>query len=311
MPVRSLKGLLHPFPVEQFLAEHRGRNWLHVKGAPMKVGNMLNWDGLNTILNMEVWNRQNLLLVQDTQSVPPQAYCRQRVDRSLQPQLVPLPELVQQHLANGASLVLNEVETLLPDARGLVRAFADGLGAKCSANAYISQRNHQAFDTHFDRTDVFAVQTLGRKRWRIYRGQVDTPVIHAMFTGMSKQEVERLKGGVEAEVVMNPGDVLYIPRGRFHDALATEGPSMHLSCAVSEPKGLDVMRIVSEAVVGDPLFRADLPLQDEDLPAYLKALADRLQGMTSSPEMVEQVKGLRAGFVPARPDFQLGPKKRK
>ena len=71
------------------------------------------------------------------------------------------------------------------------------------------------------------------------------------------------------------------------------------------------MRIVSEAVVGDPLFRADLPLQDEDLPAYLKALADRLQGMTSSPEMVEQVKGLRAGFVPARPDFQLGPKKRK
>ena len=45
---------------------------------------------------------------------PPQAYCRQRVDRSGQRQFVPDPVQVQQHLARGASLVLNEIETLVP-----------------------------------------------------------------------------------------------------------------------------------------------------------------------------------------------------
>jgi ribosomal protein L16 Arg81 hydroxylase len=308
MSINTFTDLLAPFPVDRFLAEYRGKNWLHIEGGADKVGSMLDWDGLNRILNMEVWNHQNMLLVLDTNPVPPQAYCQQRVDRTLQPQVVPVPALVQQQLQRGASLVLNEVETLVPEARGLVEAFSKGLGAKSSGNAYISQRNHQAFDTHFDRTDVFAVQTLGEKRWRIYEGQIEAPVIHAKFTGMPKPEIQRRKGAVEAEIIMKPGDVLYLPRGRFHDALATEGPSIHLSFAVSEPKGLDLLHMLVEEAVGDSLFRADLPLDQADLPAHVEALADRLRELAASPQALDKAKALRRGFVPQRPNFTLGPK---
>lgn len=306
MPIRTFAELLEPFPVQRFLDEYRGRNWLHIEAEPEKVGGMLDWDGLNRLLNMEVWNHQNFLLVQDTQSLPPQAYCRHRVDRTGQTQVVPVPALVEQHLARGASLVLNEVETLVPEARGLVDAFAEGLGAKSSGNAYISQKNHQAFDTHFDRTDVFAIQTLGRKRWRIYEGQLDAPVIHARFTGMPKAEIDRQKGNVEAEIVMRPGDVLYLPRGRFHDALATDGPSIHLSFAVSEPKGLDFLQIVMEEAVGDAAMRQDLPLDEADLPAQFERLADRLRDVARATRTKERARELRRNFVVPRPAFRLG-----
>jgi ribosomal protein L16 Arg81 hydroxylase len=306
VPIRTFADLLAPFPVQRFLDDYRGRNWLHIEGKAEKTGRMLDWDELNRLLNMEVWNHQNLLMVQDTQSLPPQAYCRQKVDRTGQPQMVPVPALMEQHLGRGASLVLNEVETLLPEARGLVDAFAMGLGAKCSGNAYISQKNHQAFGSHFDRTDVFAVQTLGQKRWRIYEGQLDAPVIHARFTGMPKPEIERQKGKVEAEIVTRPGDVLYLPRGRFHDALATEGPSIHLSFAVSEPKGLDFLQIVMDEAVGDPAFRHDLPLNEADLPAHFDRLADRLRDLAQAARTKERGQALRRSFVPMRPAFRLG-----
>lgn len=306
MPIETFADLLAPFPAQRFLDEYRGQNWLHIEGTPEKAGAMLDWQGLNRLLNMEVWNHQNLLMVQDTQPIPAQAFCRQKVDRSGQPQLVPVPAQMEQHLARGASLVLNEIETLAPDVRGLVDAFAEGLGAKCSCNAYISQQNHQAFDSHFDRTDVFAVQTLGQKRWRIYKGQIEAPVIHARFTGMQKPEIDRLKGKVEADVVMKPGDVLYLPRGRFHDALATEGPSIHLSFAVSEPKGLDFLRIVMDEAVADPAFRQDLPLDEGELPAHFEKLAERLRDVARATRTKERGRELRRNFVPPRPAFGLG-----
>lgn len=306
MPPSDFDALLAPFPARRFLDEVHGKQWLHIEGSPDKVGAMLDWDVLNRLMNMEVWNHRNLLLVLDTKTIPAQAYCQQKVDRSGQPQMVPIPAQVQQYLDRGASLVLNEVETLEPAIHGLVQAFDQGLGAKCSGNAYISQQNHQAFDSHFDRTDVFALQTLGSKRWRIYEGQLDAPVVHARFTGMPPQEIQRLKGKVEAEIVTKPGDLLYLPRGRFHDALATEGPSIHLSFAVSEPKGLDYLQIVMDEAVADPKFREDLPLDEADLPAYFDQLADRLREVARTSRAKNRGRALRKNFAPPRPAFKLG-----
>ncbi len=306
MPITDFESLLSPYPVQQFLEEARGKQWLHIEGGADKVGSMLDWDALNRMINMEIWNHLNFLMVLDTKTIPAPQFCQQRMDRTGQMQMVPVPGRVQQFLDRGASLILNEVETLEPEIRGLVDAFAQGLGAKCSGNAYISQQNHQAFDTHFDRTDVFALQTLGSKRWRIYEGQLDAPVLHARFTGMPPDEIHRRKGKVEAEFVTKPGDLIYLPRGRFHDALATEGPSIHISFAVSEPKGLDYLQIVMDEAVGDPAFRQDIPLDPAELPAYFDALADRLREVALSQRSKERGHRLRRQFVPPRPAFRLG-----
>ena len=311
MPITDFESLLSPYPAERFLSEARGRQWLHIEGGADKVGGMLDWEALNRLINMEVWNHQNFLMVLDTKPIPAPQYCQQRVDRTGQMQMVPIPARVQQFLDQGASLVLNEVETLEPAVRGLVDAFDQGLGAKCSGNAYVSQQNHQAFDTHFDRTDVFALQTLGSKRWRIYEGQLEAPVLHARFTGMPPAEIHRLKGKVEAEFVTKPGDLIYLPRGRFHDALATEGPSIHISFAVSEPKGLDFLQIVMDEAVADPAFREDMPLDPADLPAYFDTLADRLRSVARGQRSKERGLRLRRQFVQPRPAFRLGKRNRK
>ena len=54
----------------------------------------------------------------------------------------------------------------------LEREFA----ARASANVYCSFKGVQAFQTHYDLHDVFAVQAEGEKTWRIYESRADTPV---------------------------------------------------------------------------------------------------------------------------------------
>ena len=145
---------------------------------------------------------------------------------------------------------------------------------------------------------------------RIYEGQLEAPVLHARFTGMPPAEIHRLKGKVEAEFVTKPGDLIYLPRGRFHDALATEGPSIHISFAVSEPKGLDFLQIVMDEAVADPAFREDMPLDPAELPAYFDTLADRLRAVARGQRSKERGLRLRRQFVQPRPAFRLGKRNR-
>lgn len=305
MSIQTFDELLGSFSKTKFLADVQGKEWLHLENSTGGAS-LVDWDDISQLLNMEVWNHQNLLLVQDTKPVPPQVYCRQAVDRTGLQQLIPVFEMVGQHLGRGASLVLNEVESLLPQIRSITDAITSELNSKVTANIYVSQKNHQAFDSHYDKTDVYVLQTLGSKRWRIYDGQIDKPVLHPLFRGESKEQLTRLKGNVAREFVMNVGDLLYLPRGRFHDALATEGPSIHISIAVSEPKGLDFINLVMDQAVADPLFREPIPVEPAEMEDHFDKLASRLKLVASSSKLKSQGAQLHQNFGKTRPKLQVG-----
>jgi len=306
MTIQSFEELLGTFSKPNFLADVRGKEWLHLENSSGTIKDLVNWDDVGQLLDLEVWNHQNLLLVQDTRPVPPQAYCEQIVDRTGIRQLVPIFEKVGQHLANGASLVLNDVESLLPKVRVITDVLTTELSCKVAANIYVSQQNHQAFDSHYDKTDVIVLQTLGSKRWRIYEGQIESPVLHPMFSGESKEQLISLKGKVEREFLMQAGDLLYLPRGRFHDALATEGPSIHISIAISEPKGLDYLGLVMDEAVGDPIFREPIPIDPKEIDAHFDKLADRLKSVARSSRVKDKGSRLHKNFSKTRPKLQVG-----
>ena len=60
-------------------------------------------------------------------------------------------------------------------------------------------------------------------------------------------------------VDMEPGDLLYIPRGYYHDALASTESSLHLTFAVAPLDGRILFRLLEEMAVRDPEFRDHLP----------------------------------------------------
>jgi 50S ribosomal protein L16 3-hydroxylase len=130
-------------------------------------------------------------------------------------------------LVQGVDLHVQSVADLLAGFRFVPAARLDDL--------MISYATDQGgVGPHFDSYDVFLLQAQGRRRWRIGRQKAlalrdDTPLkILANFEP-------------EAEYVLEPGDMLYLPPRYAHDGIA-EGECMTYSVGFRAPKRDEVAR---------------------------------------------------------------------
>lgn len=308
--ITSFRQLIDPMPPEKFFQDFCHKRPVHIPGQTEKFGSVMNWDDLNRLLDMSVWTARSLQLSLDKQRVPPAAYCRNAVDRNQMQVLQPDPEKLLGFLRRGASLLLNEIETLHPGVRAVMETIEAAHGGRGNANLYCSWKQRQAFDSHYDRHEVYALQILGEKRWNIYEGRAENPIEHPAFLNVPQAEYDRMKGRVIDEIVMRPGDLMYLPRGQFHDALASSEASLHVTFSCSEPIGLEWLTKLWELAVRDPLFRADLPpcVSAEDEAAFaqhLRGLSDRFQEIARGPEAFQLAQQLRNGFSVKRPSFAL------
>ena len=57
---------------------------------------------------------------------------------------------------------------------------------------------------------------------------------------------------------MKPGDILYIPRGKYHDALASESGAVHIAFGVVYVKPIDIIQLIWNELVTNPFLRSDI-----------------------------------------------------
>ena len=294
--ITSFEQLLDPVAPETFFAEFHHRKPLHVSGSADKFASVMSWRALNRMLEMDVWTPQSMKLFVDAQQVAPGAYCQRTVNRNQRQVMQPDADMVVELARRGASFLLNEIESLHPGVLSVVDTLQDRLGAKCSANLYCSWKERRAFDSHFDRHDAYVLQIYGSKRWCIYEGRADNPIEHELFTNVLQVEYDRMKGGVAQELEMRPGDILYLPRGQFHDALASSEVSVHVTFGCTEPVGLDWLTQLWNQAVQESVFRTELPAAthgEKALNAYLRTLFDRLQKIAFDQRGLELAMSLR------------------
>lgn len=290
----SFADILAPVTPAQFFADYHGRRWLHVPGAAGPKGadkfaaamTRAKLDGL--IATIGIWNAQSLQVARDSAMVAAAAYC----DAGGKPD----PGKLQALLADGASLVLNDIDLQAPGLAGVAAvagALEQTLEAKVQANLYASPRERQAFASHYDTHDVYAAHVEGEKLWRVYEGRAADPIEHPLFVGQPRETHERAKGKVIAEVLMKPGDLLYLPRGQYHDAVARSERTMHIAFGAVGVIGMDLVSALYARAAEEPLFRADLPRRHGQGPgtgqaafdARLAALGQRLAELAASPEV--------------------------
>ncbi|WP_137127093.1 cupin domain-containing protein [Roseomonas sp. HF4] len=296
----TLQDLLAPIPPERFMAEHYDRAPLHIEGGADKFAAVLDWAGINRLLDMtHVWTETSLKLVLDSVPVPPAQYSVKATSRDGAPVLQPVAARVQDWVRRGASVVMNDVDSLTPGLAAVSDALEGAGFGKAQANVYISWQSHKAFHAHYDTHDVWAVQVEGEKTWNVWEGRAEWPIAHPVFRGQPQDHHERAKGGLRAKVHLKKGDILYLPRGWYHDALAEAPNSVHVAYGVHAPLGMDLMNILTERALHDPAFRQPLPRQDGS-PAAAYALTQRaallgqkLQDFARDPKVLEVL----AGFV--------------
>ncbi len=162
------------------------------------------------------------------------------------------------HCQEGATLILDYVHKLIPEITQFTSALRYEIGHPVQMNSYCSMPGKQGFRCHYDTHEVFILQIDGSKQWTVFSDSLKYP--------LSDQKSVKLSPPDESpciSCVLQPGDLLYIPRGHWHFAIATEQPSLHLTLGVLCKTGIDLLEWLTSELKEDAQWRQNLPLLTE------------------------------------------------
>ncbi len=253
---------------EIFLSNFFEKNFLLAKNA--FDGHGIAWGDIDDVLFS--WNPDDgLIQLYKGGRVPIEEYVEYVNDLGLKYCRVS-KDIFYRHLMEGATLVLNRLDTKLPSVHRLVLEVAKFVGEKAVANGYVAFGGEGTFGKHWDTHDVFAVQLIGRKRWKIYSPTFQLP--------LPQQKSKAFKHQCPAEPVfdgiLEQGDVLYIPRGWWHEAVPLQGEeTLHIAIGIHTLKVIDYLNWLFQNMAGQEVsFRKTLKFEKNNRQVILGALKD-------------------------------------
>ncbi|WKD31605.1 JmjC domain-containing protein [Streptomyces xanthophaeus] len=269
---------------DTFLAQTYHRSYAHFPGTADTAG-LFSWDDLNRIIATQRLEPPRLRLSADGEMVPLHRYAIPTTNRRAVTWSRIQPADFHTQLKDGASLVLDALEKIHPAVGVAAEGLERFLGTPVQANAYASWTDREGFGLHWDDHDVVVVQVHGSKRWRLYGSTREAPTFRDV------ESPESPEGDPVADIVLAPGDVLYLPRGWWHAVTADQGTeSLHLTFGMVPHTGADLMLWVVDQLRSSLALRKDVP-RFAYLPEqsdFIEAIRREVLDMMADPRLVER-----------------------
>jgi lysine-specific demethylase/histidyl-hydroxylase NO66 len=277
----------------KFAAAHWGRAPLLSRaaelGGPGGFTDLLSPADADELLSRRGLRTPFLRIARDGQLVPAERYTGAGgAGAEITDQV--LDERVLDLYAGGATLVLQGLHRNWPPLIDFTRELSQAVGHPLQVNAYLTPAGSQGFATHYDTHDVFVLQVDGRKHWRIHEPVLPDPLERQPWGGRADEVSAVADGPPALDVVLAPGDALYLPRGWLHSAQAQEESSLHLTVGIRALTRYALVETLLGLAAADRRLRAPLP--------YGLDVADPDQ---VEPELTETVEALRDWLVRADP----------
>jgi ribosomal protein L16 Arg81 hydroxylase len=209
------------------------------------------------------------------------------------------PDLSDVHraFAHGKTVIITAMQHRWPPVAALCRRLEELLGCPVHANLYFTPPGAQGFDAHYDTHEVFVLQIEGTKHWRFYGPARDLPLAEDKAT-LPKDQL----GPPTQEVFLQPGDLLYMPRGHAHEAFTSDCASLHLTVGVKVYRWADLLQqALADVSAQDVRFRQSLPLgllsNGASPPSLRGQFRELLRLLADSARVEEAVGGLAQAFL--------------
>jgi len=139
---------------------------------------------------------------------------------------------VRNDFGQGYTIVVDGVERYVRAIASLARAIEVELNFPIQVNTYVTPPGSKGLVPHYDAHDVLILQIQGSKTWHLYPG-ADVPPHEMQRDQDPAIPTDDLPSPTDLR--LEPGDVLYLPRGRVHSAETTSDPSVHLTVGIHAP----------------------------------------------------------------------------
>jgi ribosomal protein L16 Arg81 hydroxylase len=234
--------------VDDFLSTTWGRTFAHLRGARGRFASLLSWSDVNAMLQKHRLEPPRLRLARNGSFAPKQSYLRYEGGK------VPfvLPEGLSRQLRDGYTLIIDAVDDMADGVMRLAEDFERVLQESVQVNLYAGWREQQGFHRHCDTHDVIVLQVYGKKYWRVYEGGRAHPLKDDIAPN------DEAPDKVLWEGLLEDGDVLYIPRGWWHEASGVGDVTLHLTFGIHQRTGVNLVHWLADQLRASADFRAPL-----------------------------------------------------
>lgn len=278
----ALSNVLNPISPEQFFREHWNRKALHISGEADKFAGLFDREAFHRVAH----NCGDLKVgYTDERGWPAHFQIR--------------PDQIDEMLAGRKTVCASVIQNAEPALTRFLDEFRKSfrVAGTFTFNSYLSP-DGSGFGLHLDHHPVFILQLEGAKRWR-YSAE---PGLRQVITNVSFPAgrdvlklpwvtVSRPPEESLCEVVLRPGDVLYLPKGCWHCAQAI-GHSLALTLAMESISLLDLI----QAAMGPKLNTVEFRNALDAYPVAESAdgLSDQLknvmhEGLSELRELVQNI----------------------
>jgi ribosomal protein L16 Arg81 hydroxylase len=294
----ALDRLLSPTPYEQFATHYWSQDCLLNKGSSSRFADLFEWASIEKILSTQRFDFPRLRLVRRGKVVPSHEYMAVRHDRRGTAYVTHVSQAVLREMQQGAMLHITAVNDAWEPLARFAAALELELTARVQVNLHAALARSKGFATHWDGHDVFVIQVAGKKAWRLFGFTEVAPL--AVPPDQKRDPPKHLL----REIVLEAGDMLYVPRGYWHAAEALDDISLHLTFAAQHPTGLEFLSWLTRQLETEAGLRQDVPfcrgavsdtpiVRDEQYVAEMKSILDRkLQPSTVKQFLQEYRAGL-------------------
>ncbi|MDZ7679678.1 MAG: cupin domain-containing protein [Acidimicrobiales bacterium] len=143
---------------------------------------------------------------------------------------------VQQEIETGATLLVNDLDSLDPTVAALVGTVSELAEAPVSARLFATHGIEAGFPPHADLHDTVVVQVTGSKHWVVRAPERPDPVDDDVAYSPEPT------GAPDWDDDLHAGDVMVVPRGWWHRVTGTGEPSIHITFDVHRRTGMHLAR---------------------------------------------------------------------
>lgn len=180
-------------------------------------------------------------------------------------------------MKSGASLALNKIENCWQTDQ-IRRQIAHFTNRQTIVSGYAAFGSEPSFGNHWDTHDVFAVQIIGRKRWQIYAPTESNP----LYKNSSVGKEDQCQTPPVMDIMLEPGDVFYLPRGWWHEVTASGAETFHLAIGTYPPYVTDYLNwLIEDVSTKSETFRFPVDESPLDQGVLLKIVKELSQAITS------------------------------
>lgn len=300
----GISRLIAPLGIREFYSDqYRCRRPLLFKGAEDRFADLVTWHDLNEIVSTRNLRIPQVRVVNDGKETASFLYQVNNLGLGTRQPNPDVSRIDGRKLSNllrsGATVIVDAVQTCHGPVATLANEIESGLGTYVNVNLYASWKSSRGFATHWDDHDVFIVQAVGEKEWHLFG---ETRASPAPLDNEPNLDVPKEPVWVGK---LTAGDVLYVPRGWWHDARVdkqSEGKgSIHLTLNTRPVTGTWVLRWLETALLDKELFRRNIPLEagDRALEDYFARLGNAIRDQLTDDFGDRFVADIRAAWTSA------------